>query len=1028
MGTRAAGLVLLTALAWAWPAGAAPEVERSLAELPPALAPDAVLVVVSEQPGAVRWGIDGWQLPPAALRPPGSVAVGNSVESPLEGPARDGRYRLRLGPFGAAASSLQVVLHNADGSWSHAPSGADGDVKIEAGALTRRRPITLGPGPWLGRSGTVDLFEQLQDWEYLDCRGVDPADDARSLGDGRDAARDLLAVYSRREGDHLYLRADLLELGLGDEHGALDLTVLIDAAPGGQTWLPDFVRGKAGAGWELALTLRHDQEAVLRDASWSAVTGFAGAHWRGDLDAVELGVRLDALRAAGWDGQRGLRFAVYTTRDGHPTVADAFAEASLDDGVVDAFVAEGRLGGTAKYSVILHGNQMVQPNSWIQDLVLSQGTLTPAGNPTGYLRALDAHELFRAPVNIHVSGTLAAAAEWAAPELNHRIRAFLDGRPETGSGALLGGVLAEHIAPYFENARSSHGSGLAGEGVNGSSVRLNDELLDRIYGGPPRRVFWIPERVVRGATFADVLADGAGNPTGYTHTVIDQFTHMTDWFGHGDAHGANGYKLNRINGVECFAINDGADQWKFANTDGGLWLWTRRELAGKALSPDQEQLTLVFDDWEAFSGRSFTSFGVGNDNPDNYERTLRWLANHPWIQVVTLEQVASWGWASVDRGHRPNLSLRTYDWLEHATERSYHNWYYGSSQEEPFWALRPERTPGQPGPKAFGEIDGPGGLLHDVWAAVATAPAGRLRDLAAAIYSTDVYETAWHDEDQNDYLSKTPSGDYAFPDTTYDKVSGWAISLHARVGDAALVAAVARWSAAPPASPRAWRADVDHDGEDELLLADARACYVFENDGARLVFAAVRDPASGEAEPFAGTLLNGPGDLALRDRIEADDQRLKRPPGLTPWWADGAGADYVNAVFSMRQLSDGWELTAPDGRLTVRHTLANGELTTTYTADASLGTVYLRAGLAPAALDLFMGAPLADRATAGGVEASATTRAGRTVRVLARPLGGAWSNPGASFGGRGPRGIPLCHQVELAGRGTFAVRLEPSLR
>src|SRR5690606_27750801 len=123
--------------------------------------------------------------------------------------------------------------------------GRDARVAVRAGAATRRRPITIGRGPWLGRSGKLDLFEELQDWEHADCRGVDAADDARSLGDGKDAARDLIAFDSRREGDALYLRADVLDLGLGDEGGALDLVVLVDCGPGGQVSLPDFVRGRA---------------------------------------------------------------------------------------------------------------------------------------------------------------------------------------------------------------------------------------------------------------------------------------------------------------------------------------------------------------------------------------------------------------------------------------------------------------------------------------------------------------------------------------------------------------------------------------------------------------------------------------------------------------------------------------------------------------------------------------------------------------------------------------------------------------
>src|SRR5690606_33508491 len=203
---------------------------------------------------------------PAGTRP---VDAG-AVETRLVGPARDGRWRAHLGPFRQGVRSVELVVRHDDGTWSSV-GGRDARVAVRPGAPTRRRPITIGPGPWLGRSGRLDLFEELQDWEHADCRGVDPADDVRRLGDGKDAARDLIAFYSRREGDALWLRADLLDLGLGDELGALDLVVLVDCAPGGQVWLPDFVPGRADFGWDLAITLDHATSARVRDASWRDV-------------------------------------------------------------------------------------------------------------------------------------------------------------------------------------------------------------------------------------------------------------------------------------------------------------------------------------------------------------------------------------------------------------------------------------------------------------------------------------------------------------------------------------------------------------------------------------------------------------------------------------------------------------------------------------------------------------------------------------------------------------------------------------
>ena len=51
---------------------------------------------------------------------------------------------------------------------------------------------------------------------------------------------------------------------------------------------------------------------------------------------------------------------------------------------------------------------------------------------------------------------------------------------------------------------------------------------------------------------------------------------------------------------------------------------------------DQAQLTLVFDDWEALAGKSFDpgrGQPVENNNQWQYQQTMRWAANHQWIEV-----------------------------------------------------------------------------------------------------------------------------------------------------------------------------------------------------------------------------------------------------------------------------------------------------------------------------------------------------------------------------------------------------------
>ncbi len=896
--------------------------------------------------------------------------------------------------------------------------------------LSQAGPITVGRGPSLGWAAGEEYFEQLQDWEQADVRALDPAGDSRSGFDGLDRSRDLLAFYSRQENDSLYLRFDMLDLALGAENGSLNLGVLIDVAPGGQHALPDFLAGRSAHGWELALLIYDTNAYVIYDRDWNVVSGgqinpwvFKGAYLRSDLDACELGIDLQALRWKGWDGRSELGLQAFSWKDGSNEVADAIGEDSLDDGRLDTQLRESSGAGTAKYSVVLHGNQSLVNVGGIGELIRNRHILTPNGKETGYHRALETHQVFGARVTIHVSGTLASSFAWArhpdpnldGPSFNRLIAGFADGDPSNGEGALIGGVFSEHILPYFE-----------GSGVTPSSARLFEHVLDEVYGVAPPKVFWSPERVLRGSTFADVRA------AGYRWTVIDQLNHLATWYGP-DAFSNRGHKINRVNGVDCFVINDDADQMKFAVTDGGTWLDTRLQLIQKALDPDQEQLILVFDDWEAFSGRSFTSFGVGSDNPDNYTTHVRWLANHPWIQVVDLEQVASWGWTPVDRGTQTSLGLSTYHWLQHATERSYDSWYYGSNQEESFRSLQPTLRNGQDAPKIYGDVWTPGTVLHDVWKDVEGAPAGNLKTLAEMTYSAMMFETAWHDEDMHDYHARRANGDYVRPDTTFDGISGWAIGLHGHVREASIVAHAARWAAGTPgAQARVYAKDVDQDGEAEWILENDRLFAVIEDDGGRLAALFARDPLTREGYQVIGAFPVNPGESRESEWEGSTNQSQRRVSGLKDWWSTGQNTDrYVNARYSAQPLAGGLRLTSDDGRIRKTISLApsSTRLEVRYETDASVGTLYVRLGLSPHVTNLVVsGQDTLQESRQGNRFVLTNTGGGRTVSVSV-DAHGAGLNDRPSDGSRvSPRNVALAHQVELSGQRSFTFGIQAEAR
>lgn len=94
-------------------------------------------------------------------------------------------------------------------------------------------------------------------------------------------------------------------------------------------------------------------------------------------------------------------------------------------------------------------------------------------------------------------------------------------------------------------------------------------------------------------------------------------------------------------------INDREDQEKFGNWDGGMLLDTRSSLLQKALYGNSSEIVVVFDDWEALAGKSFDPVGGNmtlNNNPNQYHATIRWAANHPWIQISNLRTCRRWRW------------------------------------------------------------------------------------------------------------------------------------------------------------------------------------------------------------------------------------------------------------------------------------------------------------------------------------------------------------------------------------------------
>ena len=323
----------------------------------------------------------------------------------------------------------------------------------------------------------------------------------------------------------------------------------------------------------------------------------------------------------------------------------------------------------------------------------------------------------------------------------------------------------------------------------------------------------------------------------------------------------------------------------------------------------------------------------------------------------------------------------------HSSEDSYDDWYYGGSggvtaAEQDFYHLVPvisgaqgdyhsrgattaDDGPGLPGGMMNGDMNTPGTLLHDTWAALQAAPAGRLRDLGVASFLTMIYETAWHEEDALNYANSC-YGPWQYPDASWDGVSAWALRLSNHVRDAGLYAAAASWADSvrtakigTGATPVAYAADLDRDGQDEYVLRSSRVFAVFERWGGRCVLACAWSRTRQDADVVIGAPFTNPSAPGEEEYATASANRCSAfkvmNGGTRADEATSASVVYPNPLLGIPDLdpSIGWKFTSPDGQLSKSIFLDTQSATLWASLDGTLASpVYMRFGLSPNPLDL----------------------------------------------------------------------------
>ena len=1018
-----------------------------------------------------------------------NLHTGKTITNTNNGPNGD--------PDGDGFTNLQEYLNGTDPTVSNtATPPAPGAITIGPAAASAQ--VTVG---------AVVNDKAFTDWtandlialSYYDGAGPNNGgSDVYHANDGYDSSRDLVAFYAHDGGavsaggdGNFYFRVDMNDLKAYAEQGSLDIYVAINVgkAGSGERLLPDDIDTLTNMGWQAVVACyQTNQGTVYVDtdplhnttgfgqtlSSYGVVArdqttanGFKKAYYNSDLDAVEFSVSRQALLDAGWNGldASDLLYQVYTTKDGtsdNPVgpgniggrsdirdciyndyiASDYYADQAAISGVNAILYnwcglkAGNDRGKKVKVMSLIHGNQAIQPGSVTQDLINNN-----AG--AGYYRPLDVHQAYGAPLTMHITPTLASSIQWAAadPAVNESYRdgPALNARVGTlaraGTIDLLGSTFSDQILPYFDST------------LNRDNVALANEFLSNIYNAAPStQVFWTPERVSNDGVLSKV------NDLGFGYTFIDQTRHVEKWFGRSSELSPDGYRINRINGVNCFVINDGLGDYLLENDDNGLPILLRETLLTMARTGPQDQVVVLMNNWEDFGTKA---------NADAYDKNIRWLASHPWVELVTPDQIVSGQvdtsvppdgvgdtFGYVDRGTGLTLPLVAQDYVDHASEENYDNWYSGSSLEESLAAKVFSIRAGVSLPQPYGlETATNGtGTVSQAWSKVqGVSAANNLLKLARGVFHASLFETAFHNNTSND-LSKFSTGAYIYPDTTYQTLADFAADSQAQTREAVILARVDQWATAAAGGAYltgavAEQADIDLDGEPEYLLYNDRLFALFERIGGRMTGAWIRDLDTNQAFQVVGNFLSYAG---TADETEGAASFVNgvvgayRTSGFKDWYAAGANGaggtnQYVNNLYTVAAASSGtgWTFTSNDGLIKKSITLAalQTQLEANYTLSGALTQIYVRFGLSPNLYDLLLRGQTGLSGTVADKDGLGVnlfdTNGSTVVRDYVRYGGGVYSGTYDGAATDGATGITLStvnlrnqaqtQQVELSG-------------
>ncbi|WP_148206310.1 carbohydrate-binding protein [Thermococcus gammatolerans] len=470
------------------------------------------------------------------------------------------------------------------------------------------------------------------DWVYDNVKALDGHDDLwHWYNDGDDYARDLIAFYYSENPDTVTMRIDLMELDVGEESNA-NWYILMDFAAGGQNALPDGLTDangntlSTGMAWDIAIAVYDSSNYNVYFPDWSVHNDVVKAvTLNAEYDFIDVELYKDKIPNFPSGGQ--VHFQVLSAKDFSSPyrVTD-----SMPDDIQYYFTSDDRVG-TAKVVFVHHANQHI---------AYSESDVC-GGEGTGYDDVIRTHLQYRVPLNLHLSGVLLENLIWndytcGADNFIQMIRYGVN----SGLIGILTSAYGQQIMPFFP------------QDLNVKSLGMENALIWELFSYTPK-VAWVPERVWEtklsdGDPYNGVKSDpwdyfAATNPANglpYAEAVVlDANTHGTGKDANGNP--INPYKIYELpNGkLKIFFIDDWLKDTIYSSNDWDSDSWTsiKKHWLDFALSPDQEQIDVYADDLEKAAG-----VAGWPTNPQDYFYAVRYVAAHPWIRAVKLDDVLSW--------------------------------------------------------------------------------------------------------------------------------------------------------------------------------------------------------------------------------------------------------------------------------------------------------------------------------------------------------------------------------------------------